>query len=60
MSPFERAAHTHAHMRGLKQQPDSITHVFIFKMNQISPMCDLPVHLYELDLMGTLLALTSV
>lgn len=60
MSPFERAAHTHAHMQGLKQEPDSITHAFIFKMNQISPMCDLPVHLYELDLMGTLLTLTSV
>lgn len=35
-------------------------YAFIFKMNQISPMCDLLVHLYVLDLIGTILSLASV
>lgn len=39
---------------------DSIMYAFIFKMNQISPMCDLLVHLYVLDLIGTVFSLASV
>lgn len=44
----------------LQVENDSIMYAFIFKMNQISPMCDLLVHLYVLDLIGTILSLASV